>query len=112
MEGDKEIEKYLALGTVRKKDLQSFGLFHTKEGFVPFVVSSQPQLLQWGVFAASEKLQGEREIAYLMTTFEEKLCYAKTEPISFKVQGNDAMHTLTMLMLTLTYTLEVLKLEL
>ena len=34
------------------------------------------------------------------------------QPICFKVQSNTAMHTLIMLMLTLSYTLELLKLEL
>ena len=39
-DGDKEIEKYLAVGTVQKKDLGFFGLFDTKDEFIPFVVSS------------------------------------------------------------------------
>ena len=55
------------------------------------------------VFSASGELQGEREIAHY---------YAITKHICLKVQSNAVMHTLIMLMLTLSYTLELLKLEL
>ena len=45
----------------------------------------------------ADKLQGERKIAYLMTILKDKLCYAKTKPISLKVQSNSAMYPLKIL---------------
>ena len=56
-----------------------------------------PKPLQWNVFSQQAKLKGEREIVFLMTTLNEKLCYAQTKPICFKVQSDTAMHTLIML---------------
>ena len=60
----------------RRNDIGSFGLLDTKEGFLPFVVSSRfwhsvYSCLNWpgGMFSQQvEKLRWEREIAYLMTT--------------------------------------------